>query len=115
MKSCIPPTLPTTSPPPFCIEPRGVVNFFTMDIEQSATYEAFPAHVKPAWLRAVGALPPAWLNAPTQRSETYHRPLKKVTNGQLSLEDSASAISTKILSILKDLSMDEDRAFIDDR
>jgi hypothetical protein len=49
----------------------------------------------------------------TQRSETYHRPLKKVTNGQLSLEDSASAISTKILSILKDLSMDEDRALID--
>ena len=35
-----------------------------MDIEQSATYEALPAHVKPAWLRAVGALPPAWLNAP---------------------------------------------------
>ena len=49
----------------------------------------------------------------TQRSETYHRPLKKVTNGQLSLEDSASAISAKILSILKDLSMDEDRALID--
>jgi hypothetical protein len=35
-----------------------------MDIEHSATYEALPAHVKPAWLRAVGALPPAWLNAP---------------------------------------------------
>src|SRR5256885_17057940 len=40
-------------------------------------------------------------------------PLKKVTNGQLSLEDSASAISTKIHSILKNLSMDEDRALID--
>jgi hypothetical protein len=35
-----------------------------MDIEHSATYEALPAHVKPTWLRAVGALPPAWLNAP---------------------------------------------------
>ena len=35
-----------------------------MDIEHSAAYEALPAHVKPTWLRAVGALPPAWLNAP---------------------------------------------------
>ena len=35
-----------------------------MDIEHSATYKALPTHVKPAWLRAVGALPPAWLNAP---------------------------------------------------
>ena len=79
-----------------------------MDVEHSATYEALPAHVKPAWLCAVGALPPA-----TGTGKCYHRPLKKVTNGQLSLEDFDSAISTKILSILKDFSMDEDRPLID--
>ena len=35
-----------------------------MDIEHSTTYEALPVHLKPTWLRAVRALPPAWLNAP---------------------------------------------------
>ena len=35
-----------------------------MDIEQSPTYVALPEHVKPAWLRAIRALPPAWLIAP---------------------------------------------------
>ena len=32
-----------------------------MDIEQSPTYVALPEHAKPAWLRAIRALPPAWL------------------------------------------------------
>ena len=52
-----------------------------MDIEHSATYKALPAHVKPAWLRAVGALPPAWLNAPAtgeifERKNDYMRRLQ---------------------------------------
>ena len=35
-----------------------------MDIEQSPTYIALPEPVKPAWLRAIQALPPYWLIAP---------------------------------------------------
>jgi hypothetical protein len=27
-------------------------------------YKALPVHLKNMWLRAVSALPPAWLNAP---------------------------------------------------
>ena len=49
----------------------------------------------------------------TQRSESYHVPIKKVINGQLSLEESGLVISEKILSILTKLSIDEDRALID--
>ena len=49
----------------------------------------------------------------TQRSESYHPPIKAVTNGQLSLDDAVAAISTKTLTIYKLLSMDEDRALID--
>src|SRR6266480_6782880 len=41
-----------------------LVLFFAMDIEQSPTYLALPEHAKPAWLRAIQALPPAWLIAP---------------------------------------------------
>ena len=33
-----------------------------MDIEQSPTYIALPEHAN--WLRAIRALPPAWLVAP---------------------------------------------------
>jgi hypothetical protein len=35
-----------------------------MDLEKSPTYVALPDHAKPAWLRAIRALPPAWLIAP---------------------------------------------------
>jgi hypothetical protein len=49
----------------------------------------------------------------TQRSESYHPPLKAVTNGQLSLDDAVAAISNKTHAIYKLLSMDEDRALID--
>jgi hypothetical protein len=49
----------------------------------------------------------------TQRSESYHPSFKKVTNGQLSLQESAIAISQKWLSIMKQLTQDEDRALID--
>jgi hypothetical protein len=35
-----------------------------MNIEQSPTYLALPEHAKSAWLRAIQALPPAWLMAP---------------------------------------------------
>jgi hypothetical protein len=47
----------------FCIEPRWCWNF-TMDIEASPTYQALPEHAKSAWLKAVRALPPAWLLPP---------------------------------------------------
>jgi hypothetical protein len=40
-------------------------------------------------------------------------PIKKVTNGQLSLEDVVAAISNKTLAIYKQLSMDEDGVFTD--
>ena len=49
----------------------------------------------------------------TQRSESYHSPIKIITNGQLSLNDAMTAISNKTLAIYKLLSMDEDRALID--
>src|SRR5947207_7328235 len=49
----------------------------------------------------------------TQRSESYHPSFKKVTNGQLSLQESAIAISQKWLAIIKQLTQDEDRASID--
>jgi hypothetical protein len=39
-------------------------NFSIIDIKHSATYKALPAYIKPTWLRAVSALPSAWLNAP---------------------------------------------------
>ena len=48
----------------------------------------------------------------TQRSESYYPSFKKVTNGQLSLQESAIAISQKWLSIIKQLAQDEDRALI---
>jgi hypothetical protein len=35
-----------------------------MHVEQSPTYVALPEHVKPAWLRAIRALPPVWLITP---------------------------------------------------
>jgi hypothetical protein len=35
-----------------------------MDIEASPTYQALPEHAKSAWLKAVRALPPAWLLPP---------------------------------------------------
>jgi hypothetical protein len=49
----------------------------------------------------------------TQRSESYHPPIKTATNGQLSLDDAVAAISNKTLTIYKLLSIDEDRALID--
>ena len=35
-----------------------------MDIEKSPTYVALPEHAKPAWLRAIRALPSTWLVVP---------------------------------------------------
>src|SRR2546423_3720935 len=35
-----------------------------MDLERSPTYVALPDHAKAAWLRAIRALPPPWLEAP---------------------------------------------------
>jgi hypothetical protein len=48
-----------------------------------------------------------------QYNKAYHCPLKKMINGQLSLKDSASAINTKILFILKDLNMDKNKILIE--
>ncbi len=58
-----------------------LVLFFAMDIEQSPTYVALPEHAKPAWLRAIRALPPAWLLAPAtgevfEGKEDCHRRLQ---------------------------------------
>jgi hypothetical protein len=49
----------------------------------------------------------------SQRGESYHVVMKQVTNGQLSLEESCRRLIRKILDILKELSMDEDRAQAD--
>jgi hypothetical protein len=35
-----------------------------MDIEASPTYQALPEHAKSAWLKAIKALPLAWLLPP---------------------------------------------------
>lgn len=48
-----------------------------------------------------------------QRSESYHPLIKKVANGQLSLEDAVATISNKTLAIYKQLSIDEGRVLID--
>jgi hypothetical protein len=39
------------------------LSHFVMDLESHATFAQLPDHVKPAWLRAVRALPPIWLIA----------------------------------------------------
>ena len=49
----------------------------------------------------------------TQRGESYHPVMREITNGQLSLEESANRLCKKVLSILKQLSMDEDKARVD--
>jgi hypothetical protein len=36
-----------------------------MDIEASPTYQALPEHAKSAWLKAIRALPAAWLLPPS--------------------------------------------------
>jgi hypothetical protein len=43
-----------------------------MDLESHATFAQLPDHVKPAWLRAVRALPPIWLIAPDS-GEVFNR------------------------------------------
>jgi hypothetical protein len=49
----------------------------------------------------------------TQRNKNYYPLIKKVINGQLLLKDAIAAINNKTLTIYKQLSIDEDRAFID--
>jgi hypothetical protein len=51
-----------------------------MDIEASKTYLALPEHAKPAWLKAVRALPPAWLLPPAtgERFEGRDHCLKRL-------------------------------------
>jgi hypothetical protein len=46
----------------------------------------------------------------SQRGESYHYVMKQVTNGQLSLERSCQRLVRKILDILREFTMDEDRA-----
>jgi len=46
----------------------------------------------------------------SQRGESYHVVVEQVTNGQLTLEESCCRLVGKVLDILKELSMDEDRA-----
>ena len=52
-----------------------------MDIEKSPTYITLPKHAKPAWLRAIRALPSAWLLAPAagevfEGKEDYYQRLQ---------------------------------------
>src|SRR5437667_4773061 len=51
-----------------------------MDIEASPTYQALPEHAKSAWLKAVRALPPAWLLPPAtgERFESRDHCLKRL-------------------------------------
>lgn len=46
----------------------------------------------------------------SQRSEGYHHILRSVTNGQLSLKESAERLCSKSFSIFKDLDEDEDKS-----
>lgn len=43
----------------------------------------------------------------SQRGESYHHVMREVTNAQLSLEDSAKRLCSKVKSILRDLVVDE--------
>lgn len=43
----------------------------------------------------------------SQRVESYHPVMRQISNGQLSLEQSANRLCTKIKSIIKDLAVDE--------
>jgi len=46
----------------------------------------------------------------SQRGENYHVVVEQVTNGQLTLEESCRRLVRKVLDILKELSMDKNRA-----
>ena len=56
-----------------------------MDIEASPTYQALPEHAKSAWLKAVRALPPAWLLPPAtgERFESRNHYLKRLNRYRL--------------------------------
>jgi hypothetical protein len=56
-----------------------------MDIEASPTYQALPEHAKSAWLKAVRALPPAWLLPPAtdERFEGRDHCLKRLNGYRL--------------------------------
>jgi len=43
----------------------------------------------------------------TQRGESYHQPMREITNGQLSLDQSAARLLSKVSSILKDIRTNE--------
>src|SRR5437764_1047237 len=43
----------------------------------------------------------------SQRGESYHPIVKEITNGQLSFEESGKNLALKVLSILKDVAIDE--------
>jgi hypothetical protein len=44
----------------------------------------------------------------SQRGESYHSVMREITNGQLTIEESAKRLISKTLSILKDMAVDED-------
>ena len=43
----------------------------------------------------------------SQRGKSYHPVIREITNGQLSFEESGKRLTRKILSILKELAIDE--------
>jgi hypothetical protein len=47
-------------------------------------------------------------SASSQRGESYHPVMRQITNGQLTVEQSAKRLASKLLSILKDIDTDED-------
>ena len=47
----------------------------------------------------------------SQRGESYHPVMREITNGQLSIEQSARRLATKVVSILKDIAIDEDESW----
>ena len=56
-----------------------------MEFEASKTYLALPEHAKSAWLKAVRALPPAWLfsSVTDERFESCDHYLKRLNGYKL--------------------------------
>ena len=67
-----------------------------MEFEASKTYLALPEHAKPAWLKAIRALPPAWLLPPAtgERFESRNHCLKQLN--KYGLYESFAVVSGRV-------------------
>jgi hypothetical protein len=74
-----------------------------MEFEASKPYLALPEHAKPAWLKAVRALPPAWLLPPAtgERFEGRDRCLKRL-NGY-GLYEGFAVVSRRVVERINTL------------